>query len=86
MSGAQNWSVKGIDPKVREAAREAAARQGIYVLRLEDTLLIRRVTMHPVTLRVTIVADNPRYQPYPDLDPNALEALGRVIWIGRVLG
>ncbi|MCX7357414.1 MAG: hypothetical protein NT015_04615 [Alphaproteobacteria bacterium] len=29
MSGAQNWSVKGIDPKVREAAREAAARQGM---------------------------------------------------------
>ena len=29
MSGAQSWSVKGIDPKVREAAREAAARQGL---------------------------------------------------------
>jgi localization factor PodJL len=29
MSGAQGWSVKGIDPKVREAAREAAARQGM---------------------------------------------------------
>ncbi len=29
MSGAQSWSVKGIDPKVREAAREAAARQGM---------------------------------------------------------
>ncbi len=28
MSGAQSWSVKGIDPKVREAAREAAARTG----------------------------------------------------------
>ncbi|MFZ2030729.1 MAG: hypothetical protein WAU68_10505 [Vitreimonas sp.] len=26
---AQSWSVKGIDPKVREAAREAAARQGM---------------------------------------------------------
>lgn len=29
MSGAQSWSLKGIDPKVREAAREAAARQGM---------------------------------------------------------
>ncbi|WP_395644879.1 hypothetical protein [Terricaulis sp.] len=28
-SGAHSWSVKGIDPKVREAAREAAARQGM---------------------------------------------------------
>lgn len=29
MSGAQSWSVKGIDPKIREAAREAAARSGM---------------------------------------------------------
>ncbi len=29
MSGAQGWSVEGIDPKVREAAREAAERQGM---------------------------------------------------------
>ncbi len=29
MSGAQNWNLKGIDPKVREAAREAAERQGM---------------------------------------------------------
>ena len=29
MSGAQSWSLKGIDPKLREAAREAAARQGM---------------------------------------------------------
>ncbi len=29
MSSAQSWSLKGIDPKVREAAREAAARQGM---------------------------------------------------------
>ncbi len=29
MSSAHSWSVKGIDPKVREAAREAAARQGM---------------------------------------------------------
>jgi localization factor PodJL len=28
-SQAKSWSVKGIDPKVREAAREAAARQGL---------------------------------------------------------
>ena len=29
MSGAQSWSVEGIDPKVQEAAREAAERQGV---------------------------------------------------------
>jgi localization factor PodJL len=29
MSGAQNYGLKGIDPKVREAVREAAAREGL---------------------------------------------------------
>ena len=29
MSGAQSWSVTGIDPKVQDAAREAAERQGM---------------------------------------------------------
>ena len=61
-------------------------REGIYVLQLEDTLLVRRVTMHPATKRVTIRSDNLRYQPYEDLDPEALQALGRVVWIGHSLG
>lgn len=74
------------DHALVDTAQQNVRREGIYVLRLEDTLLIRRVTMHPATMRVTIAADNARYQPYADLDPSALEALGRVIWIGRVLG
>lgn len=61
-------------------------REGIYVLRLDDTMMLRRVTMHPATKRVTITSDNVRYQAYNDLDPGALEALGRVIWIGHTLG
>ncbi len=61
-------------------------REGLYVLRLEDILMIRRVTMHPATRRVTIGSDNARYKPYEDLDPDGLDALGRLIWIGRTLG
>jgi phage repressor protein C with HTH and peptisase S24 domain len=61
-------------------------REGIYVLRLDDTLMVRRVTTHPTTKRVTIASDNARYQPYEGIDPDALEVLGRVIWIGHTLG
>jgi hypothetical protein len=35
---------------------------------------------------VTIGSDNARYKPYEDLDPDGLDALGRLIWIGRTLG
>jgi phage repressor protein C with HTH and peptisase S24 domain len=61
-------------------------REGIYVLRLDDTLMIKRVTTHPTTKRVTIGTDNARYQTYTDLDAGNVEALGRVIWIGHTLG
>lgn len=74
------------DHALVDTAQLNLRREGIYVLRLDDTLLIRRVTMHPATKRVTIAADNERYQPYTDLDPDALETLGRIIWIGRTLG
>jgi phage repressor protein C with HTH and peptisase S24 domain len=74
------------DRALIDTAQLNLRREGIYVLRLDDTLLVRRVTMHPATKRATITADNTNYQPYTDLDPDALEALGRVIWIGHVLG
>lgn len=61
-------------------------REGIYTLRLDDTMMIRRVSMHPGTKRLSVTSDNERYKTYDDLDPDALEALGRVIWLGRTLG
>jgi phage repressor protein C with HTH and peptisase S24 domain len=74
------------DQALVDTAQLNLKREGIYVLKLDDTMMIRRVTMHPATKRVTITSDNARYKPYEDLDPEALEALGRVIWIGRTLG
>jgi len=74
------------DHALVDTAQLNLKREGIYVLRLDDTMMIRRVTVHPATRRVTIASDNSRYKPYEDLDPEALEALGRVIWIGRILG
>ena len=61
-------------------------REGLYVLSVDDTLMVKRVTMHPSTKRVTIKSDNDRYEAYRDLDPDNLDVLGRVIWLGRTLG
>lgn len=49
MSGAQSWSVKGIDPKVREAAREAAARQGMSLGEYLSHALLNHQTGAPIT-------------------------------------
>ncbi|MFQ3595956.1 MAG: S24 family peptidase [Sphingomonadaceae bacterium] len=61
-------------------------RDGLYVLRLDQAFAVKRVSVNPVTRRLTLRADNPIYAAFEDCDPAALEVLGRVVWIGRRLG
>lgn len=56
MSSAQSWSVKGIDPKVREAAREAAARQGMSLGEYLNQALANQQPQTPGTTPATTPA------------------------------
>ncbi len=56
---------------------------GIYVLDIGHGLQVKRVSMHPVRKVVTVSSDNTVYPAWPDLDPDELRFIGRVIWIGR---
>lgn len=58
-------------------------RDGIYVLRVDDTLLVKRLAVHPVGRRVTVQSDNPAYGDLPDCGLDEIECVGRVIWAGR---
>ena len=69
-----------------DTAQANLRREGVYVIGVEDTLMVKRVTMHPKSKRVSLRSDNPRYETYSDLDPDRLHVTGRVIWIGRTLG
>ncbi|WP_229773460.1 S24 family peptidase [Iodidimonas muriae] len=60
-------------------------RDAIYVLRLEDALQVKRVSVNPITGRLTIKSDNPLYESWSDCDPQRTDLLGRVIWVGRRL-
>jgi phage repressor protein C with HTH and peptisase S24 domain len=60
-------------------------RDAIYVLRLEDALQVKRVSVNPITGRLTIKSDNPLYESWPDCDPRRTDILGRVVWVGRRL-
>jgi len=65
---------------------QAISADGIYVLQMEGTLLVKRLQRLPGN-RIRITSDNPAYQPFEmelaalDADGNAL--VGRVVWIGR---
>jgi phage repressor protein C with HTH and peptisase S24 domain len=58
-------------------------RDGIYVLRVDDALIVKRVALHPVGGQVTVQSDNPAYPDWPDCDMNRVDCIGRVIWAGR---
>lgn len=58
-------------------------RDGIYVLRADDALVVKRLALHPVGRRVTVQSDNPAYPDWPDCDIGQINCIGRVIWAGR---
>jgi phage repressor protein C with HTH and peptisase S24 domain len=55
------------------------------VLRLDDVLLVKRLSPNPATRRITITSDNDAYPSWPDCDPAAITIIGRVVWVGRKL-
>ncbi|MBA3525783.1 MAG: peptidase S24 [Pseudomonadota bacterium] len=61
-------------------------RDGIYVLRADDVLVVKRLALHPAGRRVTIQSDNSAYPDWPDCDIDAVQCIGRVIWAGRKIG
>jgi phage repressor protein C with HTH and peptisase S24 domain len=76
----------GDDILVDLADGPARLRDGIYVLRADDVLVVKRLAMHPTGRRVTVQSDNPAYPDWPDCDVDAIHCIGRVIWAGRKLG
>ena len=58
-------------------------RDGIYVLRRDEALVVKRIALHPVGRRVTVQSDNPAYPDWPDCPMEESVCLGRVIWAGR---
>lgn len=73
----------GDDIMVDRSAVGVALRDGIYVLRRDDTLAVKRIAVHPGTTRLTISSDNSAYPTWPDLAPGDVDVIGRVVWAGR---
>jgi phage repressor protein C with HTH and peptisase S24 domain len=58
-------------------------RDGIYVLRIDDALVVKRVALNPIGRTVTVQSDNPAYPDWPDCTLDDINCIGRVIWSGR---
>lgn len=58
-------------------------RDGIYVMRVDEALIVKRLAINPVSRRVTVQSDNPAYPDWPDLAIDSIHCIGRVIWAAR---
>lgn len=60
-------------------------RDGIYVLRLEEVLMVKRIAIGPRRGIFSIVSDNTLYPSWGEMDLDLVTVVGRVAWVGRSL-
>ena len=69
-----------------DLANIALAQPGLFVLRIDDSLMVKRVQKLIGSGSIKIISDNPRYETEEITDENRISVVGRVIWIGRSVG
>lgn len=72
----------GDDILVNRDARTIDRRGGVYVIRLDGLVMVKRLRV--VVGGVEVVSDNPAY-PVRHCSREAVDVLGRVAWLGRAL-
>ncbi len=73
----------GDDILVDEGDAAERVRDGIYVLRVEDSLMVKRLALSPASRSLTIKSDNPAYPAWVGCEIDSVVVIGRVIWAGR---
>lgn len=74
----------GDDIMVEMAQGQVARRDGIYVLRIDDALMVKRLAFQPDG-SVTAISDNIAYPTMAGLRMSSIVIVGRVVWAGRKL-
>jgi hypothetical protein len=64
---------------------EATPRDGIHVVRMDESLHIKRIAAHFRNDHISLMSDNPMYPTWRNLDRQSVDIVGRVLWFGRNL-
>lgn len=75
----------GDDILVDHSAAKEPAREGIYVMRRDGTLSVKRLSTNPADGTLTIASDNPAYPTWAGCPADSVDVIGRVLWTGRKL-
>lgn len=78
--------VDGDDAMIDHSQADPRALDGIYVLRRDDSLLIKRLALAPTSATLTISSDNPAYPTWRDCPLASIMVVGRMIWASRAYG
>lgn len=73
----------GDDIMVDRSAASGKIVDGIYVLRRDETLMVKRLTVNPSRGSYDVSSDNSAYTSWSDCAPGDIDVLGRVVWAGR---
>ena len=71
------------DTVLVDSTQRLPRQDGIYVIRHDDVVQVKRLTTDPTTGLITISGDNPAYASFTDKSPTDINIFGRVIWLGR---
>ena len=61
-------------------------KDGIYVIRTDGGLQIKRLQVEVAEGKLSILSDNKQYDAQRSVSPNDVAVVGRVIWLGRQIG
>ncbi len=76
-------TLKHDDTVLVDFTQRRPQRDGIFVIRYADAVQVKRISIHPVSKRLTVQSDNQAYPTYAELSPDDIDIVGRVIWLGR---
>jgi phage repressor protein C with HTH and peptisase S24 domain len=66
-----------------DTADNLRLRDGVYVIRNEGALMVKRLSVNPATRKLSIKSDNPAYPTWSDCPSDSVDVIGRVVWVGR---
>lgn len=64
---------------------QSRLRDGIYVLRMDEMLSVKRIALEPQGKRASVLSDNPAYPSWRGIEKRMLNIVGRVLWFGRAV-
>lgn len=73
----------GDDILVDCSVTDDRVREGIYVMRRDGELMVKRLSTNPADGTLTIASDNPAYSTWAGCPANSIDIIGRVLWAGR---